>query len=153
MDNNNLKEKCAVALGLNMPSVDEIVKREDYKTDGEYYSALVDVSFKMNSPEVKRALRRAGRNDIAENEAEIRKEQRKEYAHIRDSVKLDSTDESMIDEEARRLAQADLAKGKITYSQFGKAVKEYGDALTAKRKDERATKEQFNGLLQVRLQV
>ena len=144
---NNMIEKCAAALGLNMPSVDEIIKREDYKTDAEYLSALVDFSYKMDSPEVKRALRRAGRNEVAENEAAIRKEQREEYASIRQSVKLDSTDEEAINKEAERLAQADLAKGKIKYSQLGKAVKEYGDALTAKRKDEIASKHQFNGLL------
>lgn len=144
---NNEHERLASMFGLNMPTVDDIVKREDYKSEAEYLAALVDFSAKLDKPEVQRALRRAGRERIAENDEAIRKEQREEYASIRQSVKLDSVDEESINKEAERLAQADLAEGKIKYSQLGKAMKEYGDALTAKRKDEIASKQQFNGLL------
>ncbi len=144
---NSKNERLASMFGLNMPTVDDIVKREDYKSEAEYLTALVDFSSKMDNPEVQRALRRAGREKVAESDEAIRKEQREEYASIRQSVKLDSTDEEAINKEAERLAQADLAKGKIKYSQLGRAVKEYGDALTAKRKDEIASKHQFNGLL------
>ena len=140
-------ERLASMFGLNMPTVDDIVKREDYKSEAEYLTALADFSSKMEKPEVQRALRRAGRDRIAENDEAIRKEQREEYTKIRQSVKLDSTDEDAINKEAERLAQADLASGRIKYSQLGKAVKEYGDTLTAKRKDEIASMQQFNGLL------
>lgn len=145
--NNSIKEKAAAALGFDMPSIDEIIKREDYKTEGEYFAALVDFSSNMEKPEVQRALRRSGRARIEQDEAAIRKEQREEYKAIRQTVTLSASDEESINKEAERLAQADLASGKIKYSQLGSTMKEYGDSLTAKRKDEKATKEQFNGLL------
>ena len=55
------KKKLVAALGMNMPSVHDIVKRENYKTEEEYLSALVETSSKLNNPEVKAALREAKR--------------------------------------------------------------------------------------------
>ena len=141
------RKKLKMALGFDLPSATDIVRREDYKTDAEYYRALVDVSAKINDPVVKNELRKAAREQVDLDEKAVREQQRKEHAQIRSQITLDSVDEENVNREATRLAHSDLAAGKISASQLGARIMHHAEALTDKRKDELASSAQFNAAI------
>ena len=141
------KARLEAALGVNMPTAAELVRREDYKTELEYLSALADMAVKLENPDVKRALRQSGRASVDEQEADVRAKQREEYARIRAEVQLDQLDEAEINHEATRRAREDMASGKIQFSGMGEAIERYGKELTEQRKDAKASQQQFNEYL------
>ncbi len=141
---NNSKEKLRAALGMNTPEATDIIKRNDYKTQAEYLSALVEFSSKLNDPDVKRALRMAEREQVEEDEQEVRKAQRKEYGELLKAVELGELDQKAVEREATRLAHDDLAAGRIGVSEHGERIIKYAKELTEKRRQEIATAKQFN---------
>ena len=144
---DNLKEKLVSQLGFNAPSAADLVSRDDYDTEEEYLSALVTTAAKLDSPEVKRALRQAGRERMEIDEEAERERQRKEYKFIRGSVKLDSTDKQNITREATSRARADLAAGKISPFELGERIAAYTESLAKDTKDRKAANQQINAQL------
>ena len=143
---DNIKEKLVSQLGFNAPSAAELVSRDDYDSEQEYLSALVSTAAKLDSPEVKRALRQAGRERVEIDEEAERERQRREYKDIRASVRLDSVDEQNIAREATSRARADLAAGKISPFELGERIEAYTESLTKSTKDQKAANQQINSM-------
>lgn len=144
---NSTKEKMRAALGMNMPEATDIIKRDNYKTDEAYLSALVEFSAKLKDPEVQRTLRKAEREQIEYNEEEVRKAQQKEYDELLKTVELGELDQKAVEQEATQRAHDDLAAGKIGVSEHGERIIQYARELTDKRKHEIAAAKQFNNSL------
>ena len=144
---SDLNEKARLSLGLNMPSANDLIRREDFKSDVEYKRALVDMAAKLNDPEVRRALRNDASEQAEQDEREARKQQEEEHARIRRSVTIDDMDRRNIDKEATRLAHADVAAGRISPSELGARIVEHAEKLTSKRKEEKASAEQLNAMI------
>lgn len=145
------KKRLSAMLGLNNTTAADIVKREDYKTDADFYKALVDTAANMEKPEVRNALRKAMIDSVESDEQEILERQREEFKAIRKGIVLDKADTDSIDAEAKRRARAELASGKIEYSQFGEAIERHAAALTEERKNQRATNKQFNDIIRKKM--
>ena len=141
---DTIRQKAAAALGLNMPSPEDVLHREDFNSDAEFAVALARMTQTMNTPEYRSAARKVGVTAQKQNEDEEREAQRKEYAEIRKSVTLDSVDLEQIDKEALHRARQQLAEGKIGASQLGEAVEQIAKQLTEKAKDRKAGNIQLN---------
>ena len=141
---DSIRQKAAAALGFNQPNPEDVIHREDYGSDAEYAVALARMTQTMNTPEYRAAARKVGVTAQNRTEEDERAEQRKEYAEIRKTVKLDSVELEQIDREALQLARQQLADGKIAYSQLGETVEQIAKQLTEKAKDRKAGNIQLN---------
>ena len=144
MTRDTIRAKAAAALGLNQPNPEDVIHREDYESDAAFAVALARLTQTMNTPEYRAAARKVGVTAQKQNEDEEREAQRKEYAEIRKTVKLDSVDLERIDKEALTLARQQLAEGKIAYSQLGETVETIAKQLTERVKDRKAGNIQLN---------
>ena len=139
--------KAAAAFGFNQPNPEDIVHREDFPDDTQYMLALARTAQLMNSPEYRRAARKAGVVVHQENEEAERKRQREEFKAIRRNVTLEPVDQQNVDAEAQRLAKIDLAQGKIMASEYGDAILRHAEKLTEKAKDRKAENMMFNAMI------
>ena len=144
---NKLSDKVKQSLGLNMPSANDLIRRGDFKSETDYLRALVEMSERLNNPDVRRALRNAANEQAEQDEKDAKKQRKKEYDRIRSAVTLDELDKRNIDREATRLARTDIAAGTIPPSELGARIVEHADRLTNKRKDELAAAAQFNATI------
>ena len=143
----SVKEKAKTALGFDLSSVFDIVKRGDYDSDEAYLDACTRAEMERSSPEYRAARSRLKAEYRARQEAEQRKAQAENYKAIRSSVSLDSVDQHSIDEEAADLARRDLAANRIAASELGKAIERYAQELSEKKKDSKASNALFNAML------
>lgn len=143
----SVKEKAKAALGLDLSSALDLVKRGDYDSDEAYLDACTRAEMERSSPEYRAARSRLKAEYRARQEAEQRKAQAENYKAIRSSVSLDSVDQHSIDEEAADLARRDLAANRIAASELGKAIERYAQELSEKKKDSKASNALFNAML------
>ena len=143
----SVKEKAKTALGLDLSSALDLVKRSDYDSDEAYLDACTRAEMERSSPEYRAARSRLKAEYRARQEAEQRKAQAENYKAIRSSVSLDSVDQHSIDEEAADLARRDLAANRIAASELGKAIERYAQELSEKKKDSKASNALFNAML------
>ena len=143
----SVKEKAKAALGLDLSSALDLVKRGDYDSDEAYLDACTRAEMERSSPEYRAARSRLKAKYRARQEAEQRKAQDENYKAIRSSVSLDSVDQHSIDEEAADLARRDLAANRIAASELGKAIERYAQELSEKKKDSKASNALFNAML------
>ena len=100
----SVKEKAKTALGLDLSSALDLVKRSDYDSDEAYLDACARAELERSSPEYRAARSRLKVEYQARREEQERKAQSENYKAIRSSVSLDSVDKHNIDEEAAALA-------------------------------------------------
>ena len=143
----SVNEKAKAALGLDLSSALDLVKRGDYDSDEAYLDACTRAEMERSSPEYRAARSRLKAEYRARQEAEQRKAQAENYKAIRSSVSLDSVDQHSIDEEAADLARRDLAANRIAASELGKAIERYAQELSEKKKDSKASNALFNAML------
>lgn len=143
----SVKEKAKAALGLDLSSALDLVKRSDYDSDEAYLDACARAELERSSPEYRAARSRLKAEYRARQEAQERKAQAENYKAIRSSVSLDSVDQHNIDEEAAELARRDLAANRIVASELGKAIAKYAQELSEKKKDSKASNALFNAML------
>lgn len=143
----SVKEKAKAALGLDLSSALDLVKRGDYDSDEAYLDACTRAEMERSSPEYRAARSRLKAEYRARQEAEQRKAQAENYKAIRSSVSLDSVDQHSIDEEAADLARRDLAANRIAASALGKTIERYAQELSEKKKDSKASNALFNAML------
>lgn len=143
----SVKEKAKAALGLDLSSALDLVKRSDYDSDEAYLDACARAELERSSPEYRAARSRLKAEYRARQEAQERKAQAENYKAIRNSVSLDSVDQHNIDEEAAELARRDLAANRIVASELGKAIAKYAQELSEKKKDSKASNALFNAML------
>ena len=143
----SVKEKAKAALGLDLSSALDLVKRGDYDSDEAYLDACTRAEMERSSPEYRAARSRLKAEYRARQEAEQRKAQAENYKAIRSSVSLDSVDQHSIDEEAADLARRDLAANRIAASELGKTIERYAQELSEKKKDSKANNALFNAML------
>ena len=143
----SVKEKAKAALGLDLSSALDLVKRGDYDSDEAYLDACTRAEMERSSPEYRAARSRLKAEYRARQEAKQRKAQAENYKAIRSSVSLDSVDQHSIDEEAADLARRDLAANRIAASELGKTIERYAQELSEKKKDSKASNALFNAML------
>lgn len=143
---SDLRKGVEAALGFNTPSALDLVDRGNFKDDAEYIGALVETQKNLENRDFQRAARKVAEEQRIRAEKEAREAQRKEYAEIRGRVTLADYEVQEIDKEAARLAQRELALGKIYASELGEKIKDYADTLTEKKKADKAAGIQFNAL-------
>ena len=143
----SVKEKAKAALGLDLSSALDLVKRGDYDSDEAYLDACTRAEMERSSPEYRAARSRLKAEYRARQEAEQRKAQAENYKAIRSSVSLDSVDQHSIDEEAADLARRDLAADRSAASELGKTIERYAQELSEKKKDSKASNALFNAML------
>ena len=143
----SVKEKAKAALGLDLSSALDLVKRGDYDSDEAYLDACTRAEMERSSPEYRAARSRLKAEYRARQEAEQRKAQAENYKAIRSSVSLDSVDQHSIDEEAADLARRDLAANRLAASELGKTIERYAQELSEKKKDSKASNALFNAML------
>lgn len=146
------RAKAVRALGLDEPPVSEKLSRTDFGSDEEYFHALTELSLRNNSPEYREAYQKIRREYIAQQmEAEAEATEQRHQAEIAQAIKdcvLSSSEQSAVDDEARRRAQDDLAFGRISSGQLGQAVAQYAEKLTRAAKEEKVHTADLN--LQIR---
>lgn len=145
--NNDKRGKIARALGSDQPSVFDMVARDNYASDEEYLDAVTKAEMERKSPEYQEVYRRLAREYEARQEEKVRKEQVEAYQELRSQVQLDSMDRREIDNEATVMARRDLAAGKISASDLGKAIEGHASQLAEKRKNEKAGNQLFNAII------
>ena len=143
----SVEAKAKAALGFDLSSALDLVKRGDYDSDEAYLDACTRAEMERSSPEYRAARSRLKAEYRARQEAEQRKAQAENYKAIRSSVSLDSVDQHSIDEEAADLARRDLAANRIAASELGKAIERYAQELSEKKKDSKASNALFNAML------
>ena len=141
--------KAAAKLGTALKGVDpdEIIKRADYKTDGEYLMALADFEAKMQTPEFRQAMAKVTQREREKADARAREEQRKQYAEIRKGLKLDSYERETVDKQARAQAEAEYRAGRITSAEVGTKACQYAAALEKAALDRKANNMQTNDFI------
>ena len=147
----SVKEKAKAALGLDLSSALDLVKRSDYDSDEAYLDACARAEMERSSTELMTG-HRAARSRLkaeyrARREEQERKAQSENYKAIRSSVSLDSVDKHNIDEEAAALARRDLSANRIAASDLGATIEKYAAELTEKAKDSKASSALFNAML------
>ena len=143
----SVKEKAKTALGFDLSSVFDIVKRGDYDSDEAYLDACTRAELERSSPEYRAARSRLKAEYRARQETEQRKAQDEAYKTIRANVSLDNLDRRNIDEQAASVALRDLAANRIAASELGKAIEKYAQELSEKAKDHKASNALFNAML------
>lgn len=135
------RAKAVRALGLDEPPVAEKLNRADFSSDEEYFHALTELSLRNNSPEYRAEYSRIRKEYTARKaEEDAAAAEQKHQAEIARAIKdcvLSSSEQSAVDDEARRRAQDDLAFGRISSGQFGQAVAQYAEKLTRAAKEEK----------------
>lgn len=121
----SVKEKAKVALGLDLSSALDLVKRSDYDSDEAYLDACARAEMERSSPEYRAARSRLKAEYRARQETEQRKAQDGAYKTIRANVSLDNLDRRNIDEQAADLARRDLAANRIPASELGATIERY----------------------------
>ena len=147
----SVKEKAKTALGLDLSSALDLVKRGDYDSDEAYLDACTHAELERSSPEYRNARNRLKAELRARQEEQERKAQAENYKAIRANIGLDSVDKHNIDERAADLARRDLAANRIAASALGVAIEKYAQELSEKRKDEKAAAQMFNSILRGQL--
>lgn len=146
MMNQDSRAKLSDRLGLNQASVFDQLKRSDYDSDDAYLDALTKLEMERRSPEYREIRRQLTGAYQAYNEEKIREQQHDDFMKYRAAAQLDFLDRKEIDAEARRLAEADLAAGKIGRDGLGAAIAEYGKTLEGKKLDTKAANAQMNAM-------
>lgn len=147
----SVREKAKAALGFDLSSALDLVKRGDYDSDEAYLDACTRAELERSSPEYRAARSRLKAEYRARQEEQERKAQAENYRSIRANVALDSLDQRNIDEQAADLARRDLAANRIAASELGKAIEKYAQDLSEQRKDEKASNALFNAMLRGQL--
>ena len=143
----SVKEKAKAALGLDLSSALDLVKRSDYDSDEAYLDACTRAELERSSPEYRAARSRLKAEYRARQEAEQRQAQDEAYKAIRAGITLDDLDRRNVDERAADLARRDLAANRIAASALGATIEKYAQELSEKRKDEKASNSMFNAML------
>lgn len=146
-----VREKAKAALGFDLSSALDLVKRGDYDSDEAYLDACTRAELERSSPEYRAARSRLKAEYRARQEEQERKAQAESYKSIRANMTLDNVDKHSIDEEAADLARRDLAAGRIAASELGKTIEKYAQDLSEQRKDEKASNALFNAMLRGQL--
>lgn len=143
---NSEAGRIATRMGAGLRGIDpdEVIKRSDYKSEGEYLMALADYETKMQTPEFRRAMNKVIKQQNEKAEAAAREEQRKHYAEIRKTVKLDDNERSQVDQRAKERAQADYMAGKISSAEIAGKAESYVAELEKAMLDSKATNISFN---------
>ena len=141
------RAKIAEKMGLDQPSVFEVVNRGQYATEDAYLDALVIEQMRRDNPEYQAARRRLKAEYRERQEQEQRTAQATAYKEIRAAVQLDDLDRREIDAQSAELARRDLAAGRIQASELGSTIERYANQLSEKRKDTRAGNRLFNDML------
>ena len=139
--------KFAAKLGVDQPSVFDVVNRSSYATEDAYLDALTLEEMRRNNPEYQAARRRQSVEYRERQEREQRIAQEAAYKEIRSTVQLDGLDRREIDTQAAEMARRDLAAGRISTSGLGEAIERYAQELSEKRKDTKASNQLFNAML------
>lgn len=133
------RRQAIAALGFDEPPVEKKLCRSDFKTDEEYLHAVTELSLRNHSPEYRETYRRIRREYLAQQEAaQAAAAEQKHQEEIKTAIRncvLSPDEQKVVDDEARRRAQADLAAGKISFQQMGASVEKYAEKLTAEAKE------------------
>ncbi len=134
----DVREKAVQRLGFDEPPITEKLSRSDFGSDEAYFHACAELAVRNRSPEYRAEYQKIRREYNArkaeEEQAAADKEHQKEIEQaIRDCV-LRPEEQNAVDERARKMAQADLAAGKIVYSQMAPTVERYAALLTEEEK-------------------
>ena len=143
----SVEEKAKAALGLDLSSALDLVKRGDYDSDEAYLDACTRAELERSSPEYKVVRKRLKAEYRQRTEEQERKTQEEAYRSIRAGVSLDSLDQRNIDQEAADLARRDLAANRIAASALGATIEHYARELSEKKKDSKASNALFNAML------
>lgn len=143
----SVKEKAKAALGFDLSSALDLVKRSDYDSDEQYLDACTRAELERSSPEYRSTRNRLKAEYRARQEAEQRQAQGEAYKAIRAGITLDDLDRRNIDEEAADLARRDLAANRIPASELGATIERYAQELSEKKKDSKASNALFNAVL------
>ncbi len=146
LNSEDVRAKAAHALGLDVGSVLDQVKRQDFVTDEDYLDACTKKALEQQTPEYRQTYRRLSDELAQRRETEQREAQAKQFAALRKDVTLNSVELDGIEREARRLAQIDLAAGRIFLHQLGESISQYAECLTDQAKDEKAARQQMNAI-------
>ena len=143
---DELKSKAVTALGFDMPSAGDLVKREDYKTDAEFYMALSAMDDRLNNPSFRAAIRKGRAEHRTEDERAERIRQLNEFKQYKREAELGEFEKKEIDQQATQLAYHELAVGKIRASELGARIADHAEKLTDKRLNQKASSAQINAL-------
>ena len=97
--------KFAAKLGVDQPSVFDVVNRSSYATEDAYLDALTLEEMRRNNPEYQAARRRLSVEYRERQEREQRIAQEAAYKEIRSTVQLDGLDRREIDTQAAEMAR------------------------------------------------
>lgn len=133
------RKKAIAAFGFDEPPALEKLSRSDFGSDEEFYNAVAELSVRNNSPEYREAYRKIRREYTAqkkaEEEAAAEQKHQEEIAQAIKGCVLRPEEQQKVDNQAREMAQNDLAAGRISFQEMGAAVARYAEQLTAEAKE------------------
>lgn len=143
---NATRARVANQLGFARNESLDKLDRANFESDEAYIDACVEQEMKASDPARMRIKRELEREYAKRREAEIQAKQDAAYKEIRAGITLDGLDHESIHNEATRLAQEDLAAGRIFTKDLGKRIAEHAEELAGKRKDEKAGSKMMNAM-------
>ena len=134
MERNTAAERLAFALGAAGLSATDLVKRENYATDAEYYVALGQMGAALDDPKVRSAILKAEREQQdREFEAE-RKAQNERIRERAESWKLSDEQLDAIQSRAAAQAAREFSAGDLGNKSIAQRQREIEKELARKEK-------------------
>ncbi len=140
------RARMANQLGFARDNALDKLDRASFESDEAYIDACVEREIKATDPARMRIKRQLEREYAERQEAERQAKQDAAYKEIRVGITLDGLDHENIHNEATRLAQEDLAAGRIFTKDLGKRIAEHAEELAEKRKNEKAENKMMNAM-------
>ena len=132
-------------IGMQMPSVKDTIKREDFDSDEAFVDAIARKELEMEENPRLVELKRKHYVELArQREEEQREKERKQREAARAAAKLTEKEKREVAAAALDAATADLRSGRITHEQFDEAKEKYREKIENNCLDRKATGTVFN---------
>ena len=132
-------------MGLHMPNLKDVIKREDYPDDDAYVDAISRKELEMEENPRLAELKRKHYVELArQREEEQREKEKQRQAAARAAAKLTEKEKKEVAAAALDAANDDLRSGRITLEQFDEVKEKHRERLENRRLDDKATGAVFN---------
>lgn len=132
-------DKMKAAIGANIPTAFEAIRREDYANDDQYIDALAAYDYERESadPRLKEIRRKYARLVMEQNEEKRREKQQARYAELKAATQLSYEEQQAVDKAAADAAVKAYNQGYIEAADVARATtsaaEKYKDAAISRK--------------------
>lgn len=148
-------DRMRAAMGANRKTALEAIRREDYATDDQYVDALAAYDYQRENvdPRLAELRRKYSRLVYEQNEAKRKAEQEAEYERVRESTRLDYTEQKTVEKAAADEATRLLKAGRIEAKDLAKTAADLQKQMEDKAIRTKAGSTFFNQLMRQEYQA